>query len=182
MESPNKKLWIKTGSFFILAGIVVFVILLTKGTKDISKQLIRFEAPSTQTLELTEGHYNIYHEYKTFFNNVAYNQSENDLATATLQLTDSEGSNIQLSSPIGSSTYSFNYQNGYAISSFDIESAGVYTLEVESITSDKKFILAIGHNIFEILFKSIMFSIIVLMVLVGVGIVIILRGLGIMKR
>lgn len=181
-NSTNKKLWFKTGVASILIAIVVFTILLYKGSKNIENRLIRFEAPSEISLELSNGSFSIYHEYKTFLNSNVYNQSKDSINDLSLELIAEDGSIINLNYAVNKETYSFNHRNGYSLASFNIQNSGVYTLKSNFNSSDStKFVLAIGHDVFEALFKSIVLSIIVFITLLSIGIILILKSLAISR-
>ncbi|MCT4663065.1 MAG: hypothetical protein N4A40_14500 [Tissierellales bacterium] len=163
MKVSIKKYIFSSGGFVIIFGIVFFIIMLSTNLSKFSDAMLRFEVPSTQTLDLMPGTYTIYHEYKTFFKNIHYDQKGMNLEHLNLELLDSSSTNIPLDYSNTYSRYSFKHRTGYSIANFSIENQGIYTFNASfDDNSNTKIICSIGRGVFENLFKTITTSVFVL--------------------
>lgn len=158
----------------LVIGIGIFAFFLYTSIRDMADPLIQVAIPGEQELTLSEpGKYTIFHEYRSTFGGVIhFSESLSGLQCALLSKDSEE--EIELSSPSGSTRYSFGGREGYAILEFRIDTPGEYHFSAwfPEEQKEKKAILAIGHGFVKKLVGTIFTSIAILFGSIGLAIAI----------
>ena len=159
-------------------GVAGFIASLFFGLKDLNKQLLRFRIPGSAELTLNEpGTYTIFHEYKSDFEGKIYNTDSN-ISGLTIKVVEKDnGKEIPLSGPSSSTTYDFSNHSGYSIKKFKIEKPGVYVFTGEFEDESPDTILAVGNKVTSTLLKTVLGSLTIMFLTLGVSITLLVIGI-----
>jgi hypothetical protein len=154
------------GAAIATAGIVIFVIFLFGGLKDMTGGLVRVVVPGSSEIELRDtGRHTVFYEYKSVIDGKVYNTRGN-MAGLTCSLNSKEtGEEVPVSAASTNTTYSLGNRAGYSILEFDINKPGAYEFSAryQEGTDGPEVVLSIGHNVIGRLLVTIFGSIAILL-------------------
>lgn len=180
---PGKKLYVISAVIFTV-GIVAFLVVLITGIfSSINSMNSRFVVPGTRVIDLKEtGQYNIYFEYRSTIDGRVFNTRSIEGLMCSMKNTET-GEAAEIKNPSMNASYSFPGREGRSIFGFSIDKAGKYEMKTwyES-GSGQEAVLAIGKGFGSKLVTTVLTSIGILFVSMGLAIGIFLYTLIKRKR
>lgn len=114
------------GAGVILAGVIVFVVLLVTRIPDLAPD-IQLVMPGTHEIQLSEaGNYTIFYEYRSVVENRVFASSDTFSGMSVLLRHKESLAEVVLSSPSNSATYEIGGRAGVSMLTFEIEEPGSY--------------------------------------------------------
>jgi hypothetical protein len=139
------KWWFLTAGLIAVAGIVLAVIWFVVGLMrffDTIEDFQRVDVPGTSEIDIDDpGGYSVYHEYSGASGDDGFGRFVSD---PSITITDPSGNDVPLDPYSSSVTYSGSGHEGVAVSTFDADEAGTYTVETQGDSGSE---VAIGPGI-----------------------------------
>lgn len=178
MDSKNISLkYIILGGFFVLGSFIVFGVLMvnifTSSFGGNNKMIV----PGISEIELNEaGNYVIYHEHRTTYEDKIYYDS--NIEGMLFVVTDiNDRRRINLKEPKLGGTYQINGNEGYSIFEFEILEPTTIRIETTYEGNDgQESVINIRKSIFKDLFLRIIYMLLSIFVVGGIGIGLIIVG------
>ncbi len=165
----NKKpgrIWYMVAVIVAVSGIILFAVSLFGGLRNMSRSLTQMVMPGNHDMTFEKkGNYTIFYEHRSVIDNQIFVTRE-DLSGFQVFIVDKQNQQAITVNPAAvSANYSMGGRSGYAIFEFEITHPGKY--EISGWHSGEepgpKIVLAVGAGFVGKLFRTILFSILTLM-------------------
>lgn len=180
---PSKVLYVISG-LILLCGVSFFVYLLITGiSSSIGNINIQVVVPGTEIIEIKEtGKYTIFYEHSSVIDGKVYKTNSINGLICSLKNVET-GELIKLNSSLANSSYALAGREGKGIFSFDINKTGEYEFKgwYES-GNGEEVVLAIGKGFAGSLVRTILLSIVTLLITIGMSVIIFIYTLTRRKR
>ncbi|OQX99935.1 MAG: hypothetical protein B6I20_09475 [Bacteroidetes bacterium 4572_117] len=139
--------YLLAGAVFVF-GIIYMIYLIFDIVEDYTDLNHRFVAPcNKEVVELEAGGYTVYHEYKTYFEDVYFDTRSSINGLKVQVQNQSDNKEIVVKNSTFNSTYSTSDVSGAAILMFEIEKKGKYIVESSFVDAEhEKVVLSIGKT------------------------------------
>jgi len=173
IKKPNNKNYL-FGAAVIFGGITITIILFILTLTGLNDNNYKFIAPSETDMSLEEGSYTIFYEHKSDFEGERYRTSDDDIQGLVVDIINTETQKkIEVKVPNGTSSYSINDREGYAIYTFELEKDSRISIKTVS-QNNQKVVLNINGSIVGTILLSIFILLLGLILSIVVGLMIIL--------
>lgn len=129
---------------------------------EIGDDFVQMTAPGTKDFDLSEvGEYTIFYENLSVVGGRLYSTGDAVPSGLEIEVVDvSSGEKVDLSSPKGSSSYSFGGRSGRSIAAFAIGHPGTYRMTAwySQRVEGSEVVLAVGHGFFGRVISAVLVS------------------------
>ena len=149
-------------ALIVVAGFLIFGWTVFSAISGIGDDFTQMTAPGTKDFDLSEiGEYTIFYENLSVADGRLYSTGDAVPSGLEIEVMDiSSGEKVDLSSPKGSTSYSFGSRSGRSIAAFVIDHPGTYrvTAWYSQKTVGPEVVLAVGHGFFGRVLSAVLVS------------------------
>ncbi|OGC41233.1 hypothetical protein A2Y85_02170 [candidate division WOR-3 bacterium RBG_13_43_14] len=175
MDSEGKpgRIWYLVAAIVAVSGIILFVVLLFSGLKNMNKGMTQMVMPGNHDITLEkDGKYTVFYEHRSVIDNQVFVTSENLSGFQVFVVDKQNQKPVAVIPTTVSSNYTMGGRAGFAIFEFEIAHPGRYEISGWYAAQEPgpRIVLAVGQGFVGRLVGTILFSIAILMLSIVIAI------------
>lgn len=145
-----------------LLGVVAMIAILATQLPKMDDGLEQIVVPGGRSLMLEPGSNTVFLETRSVVDGRVYAIDGSAVSGLAVHVEGADGTPVVLGTPAGTSTYSLNGREGYAINTFRVDRAGTYTVSARYEAADGTVgegpttVIAVGQGFFGTLMMTIL--------------------------
>ena len=148
-ETGPSRVYYGFAAVIFIGGWVLFALFLLRSLSKLPEKLQQVVVPGKTDITLAKaGSYTIYHEYRSTIGSRVYSSPRRVSGLQCRLVSEVTGAEIPLSTPLGSSHYSYGSRAGVSLFDFSIDQPGIYEFSggYSDTGEGPQVVLAIGQG------------------------------------